>query len=249
MRWRGKVGEYLDKVVRDYGVAHLSLIDPAKVSDLSGLANVARKLAEAGTDAFLIGGSIGVSESDIDLVVNALRESGKPIILFPGNVNGLSKLADAVLFMSLLNSDDPYYIIGAQVLGAPIIKRYGLEPLPTAYIVVGYGGAAGFIGRARPLPVDKDELGVAYALAAEYLGMKYIYLEAGSGSPQPIPPKYVRSISSAISRSYLIVGGGIRRSDDAISIANAGANMIVTGNLIEENPTSAIELIKAIKHR
>lgn len=249
MRWRGRVGEYLDKIIKDYGVAHLSLIDPAKVRDLSSLTSIAEKLAEAGTDAFLIGGSIGVSESDIDLVVNALRESGKPIILFPGNVNGLSKLADAVLFMSLLNSDDPYYIIGAQVVGAPIIKKYGLEPLPTAYIVVGHGGTAGFIGRARPLPIDKDELGIAYALAAEYLGMKYIYLEAGSGSPQPIPPKYIRSISSAISKSYLIVGGGIKRNDDAVSIINAGANMIVTGNLIEENLISAIELIKAIKRR
>lgn len=100
----------------------------------------------------------------------------------------ISKYADAILFMSLLNSDDPYFIIGAQVLGAPLVARYGLETLPTGYVIVGYGGAAGCVGRARPIPYDKPELGVAYVLAARFLGMRYMYLEAGSGAPEPIPP-------------------------------------------------------------
>ncbi|MEM1813143.1 MAG: geranylgeranylglyceryl/heptaprenylglyceryl phosphate synthase, partial [Sulfolobales archaeon] len=190
MRWRGKVNEYIESKIKKDELVHLSLIDPAKVYDLKTLSGIAKRLVSAGTDAFLVGGSIGVSESDVDSVVAVLEELDRPVILFPGNVNGLSRTADAVLFMSLLNSDDPYYIIGAQVIGAPIIKKYGLEPLPTAYIVIGYGGTAGFIGKARPLPIEKPEIGVAYALAAEYLGMKYIYLEAGSGSPQPITPQY-----------------------------------------------------------
>ncbi|MEM1982246.1 MAG: geranylgeranylglyceryl/heptaprenylglyceryl phosphate synthase [Sulfolobales archaeon] len=247
VKWRGKVSEYLDSKVRAGELVHLSLIDPAKVYDLKSLSEVARKLSDAGTDAFLVGGSIGVSESDVDAVVTTLGEVNKPVILFPGNVNGLSRMADAVLFMSLLNSDDPYYIIGAQIIGAPIIKKYGLEPLPTAYIVVGYGGTAGFIGKARPLPIEKPEIGVAYALAAEFLGMRYIYLEAGSGSPEPITPQYVRYVRSNTSKSYLIVGGGIRKSEDITKIADAGAHIIVTGNIIERDLTRAEELIKTVK--
>lgn len=247
MRWRGRVNNYIEGKVRDGEAVHLSLIDPAKVYDIKELELIASKLVNAGTDAFLVGGSIGVSEHDVDSVVKVLSEFGKPVILFPGNVNGLSKIADAVLFMSLLNSDDPYYIIGAQVLGAPIVKKYGLEPLPTAYIIVGYGGTAGFVGKARALPLEKPEIGIAYALAAEYLGMKYIYLEAGSGSPQPIKPEYIRQIASNLSKSYLIVGGGIKKGEDALKLINSGANIIVTGTIIEDDITKAEELVKTIK--
>lgn len=245
--WRNKVSGYIEGKINDGELIHLSLIDPAKVQDLRSLSEMARRLADAGTDAFLVGGSIGVSESDVDSVVTAIREFNKPIILFPGNVNGLSRMADAVLFMSLLNSDDIYYIIGAQIVGAPIVKKYCLEPLPTAYIIVGYGGTAGFVGRVRALPIEKPEIGAAYALAAEYLGMKYIYLEGGSGSPQPITPQYIKYVSSTISKSYLIVGGGIRKSEDVINIANAGAHIIVTGNVIEDNISRAEEIIRTAK--
>lgn len=249
VKWRGRVSEYIEGRVRSGEVLHFSLIDPAKVNDLGSLRIIAYRLDSVGTDAFLVGGSIGVSESDIDAVVNVLNEFNKPVILFPGNVSGLSKLADAVLFMSLLNSDDPYYIIGAQVLGAPLVKRYGLEPLPTAYIIVGYGGTAGYIGRARPLPLEKPEIGVAYALAAEFLGMKYIYLEAGSGSPQPITPKFIKAISANVSRSYIITGGGLRSIEDVEKVINAGTNIVVTGNIIEKSVERAEEIIKFIKRR
>lgn len=250
MRWRGKVNEYIEGKIKKDELVHLSLIDPAKVYDLKTLSEIAKRLVAAGTDAFLVGGSIGVSESDVDSVVAVLEELNRPVILFPGNVNGLSRTADAVLFMSLLNSDDPYYIIGAQVIGAPIIKKYGLEPLPTAYIVIGYGGTAGFIGKARPLPIEKPEIGVAYALAAEYLGMKYIYLEAGSGSPQPITPQYIKHVSSNTEKAYIIIGGGIRKPEDITKLADAGAHIIVTGNIIEDDLARAEELITtAKKHR
>lgn len=247
MRWRGKVNEYIESKLRVGELIHLSLIDPAKVHDLRTLSEIGRRLSAAGTDAFLVGGSIGVSESDVDSVVTTLEEFNKPVILFPGNVNGLSRMADAVLFMSLLNSDDPYFIIGAQIIGAPIIKKYGLEALPTAYIVVGYGGTAGFIGKARPLPLEKPEIGIAYALAAEYLGMKYIYLEGGSGSPEPITPQYVKYVRSSTSKSYIMVGGGIRRAEDVTKIADAGAHIIVTGNIIESDLGKAEELVKTVK--
>ncbi len=247
MMWKSRVGEYIEGKINEGELIHLSLIDPAKVQDLRSLPEMVRRLADAGTDAFLVGGSIGVSESDVDSVVTVIRESNKPVILFPGNVNGLSRMADAVLFMSLLNSDDIYYIIGAQIVGAPIVKKYGLEPLPTAYIVVGYGGTAGFIGKVRALPIEKPEIGAAYALAAEYLGMKYIYLEAGSGSPQPITPQYIKYVSSTISKSHLIIGGGIRKPEDIVKIANAGAHIVVTGNIIEDDLSRAEELIRTAK--
>lgn len=228
---------------------HFTLLDPDKVSDLSKVDKVAEITVSEGTDAFLVGGSIGVSERDVDELVISLKKWGLPVILFPGNVSGISRHADAILFMSLLNSDDPYFIIGAQVLGAPLVARYGLEALPTGYVIVGYGGAAGYVGRARPIPYDKPELGVAYVLAARFLGMKYVYLEAGSGAPEPIPPKFVRKVSAFKGDSVLIVGGGIRTQEQAREAINSGADVIVTGTAIEENAEKAREIIRAVKKK
>jgi len=244
--WRGKVAKYIEEKLGSGGVVHFSLVDPAKI-DLAKLPKLAEELAEAGTDAFLVGGSLAVSESDVDVVVEGLRASALPVILFPGNVNGISRKADAILFMSLLNSDDVYYVTGAQVTAAPIVRRYGLEVLPTAYIIVGYGGAAGFIGRARPIPYDKPELAVAYAIAGEMLGMKFIYLEAGSGAPRPVPPQTVSCVKKSLVRAKLIVGGGIRSPEIAEEIARAGADIVVTGNVIEDDVSKAKRIIKKVK--
>jgi len=249
LRWRGKVSSYIARKVRAGEVLHFSLIDPAKAGSLGSLRRVIKALKEAGTDAFLIGGSLGVSESDVDEIVKLVDEFDMPSILFPGNVSGISRFADAIFFMSLLNSDDPYFIIGAQVLGAPIVKRYGLEALPTAYLIIGYGGAAGYVGRARPIPFEKPELAIAYALAAEFLGMRYVYLEAGSGSPRPVPPEVVSAVSRSLENAYVIVGGGIRESEVALKICESGANIIVTGNIIEDRLDKALKIIEAIKKR
>jgi len=247
MKWRGRVRSYIEERLRSYGALHFSLIDPGKVSDLDQVLKLSEELAEAGTDAFLIGGSIAVSESMVDEIAKTLEEVGLPTILFPGNVSGLSKFADAILFMSLLNSEDPYFIIGAQMLAAPLVKKYGLEVLPTAYIIVGYGGAAGHVGRARPIPYEKYEIASAYALAAELIGMEYVYLEAGSGAPRSIPPEMVSSIKEATSSIKLIVGGGIRDVETAIELVRKGADIIVTGTIIEEKPEHATRLVKEFK--
>ncbi|MEM3948612.1 MAG: geranylgeranylglyceryl/heptaprenylglyceryl phosphate synthase, partial [Zestosphaera sp.] len=181
------VDSYLRGKVSSGGKIHFTLLDPEKIGDLNNADRLAEAMVSEGTDAFLVGGSIGVSERDVDALVTSLKKWGLPVILFPGNVSGISKHADAILFMSLMNSDDPYFIIGAQVLGAPVVAKYGIEVLPTGYVIVGYGGAAGYVGRARPIPYERPELGVAYVLAARFLGMRYVYLEAGSGAPEPIP--------------------------------------------------------------
>ncbi len=246
----GRVDRYLRSRLSD-GPLHFTLIDPDKAFELGmNVRDLGRRMVDAGTDAFLVGGSVGVSETDVDRVVKELKGLGVPVILFPGNVSGISRHADAILFLSLLNSDDPYFIIGAQVLAAPIVVRYGLEAIPTAYIIVGYGGAAGHVGRARPIPYEKPELGAAYALAAKLMGMKYVYLEAGSGSPKPIPPAFIERVSRIKNGDLiLIVGGGIRKPDQARKAVESGADILVTGTIIEEKPNEAEELIRAIKRR
>ncbi len=244
---RTSIHNYIMKKVKAGEKLHLTLIDPDNVGSFKSLESSAEALTKVGTDAFLVGGSVGVSERDVDEVVRRLRRFGLPVILFPGNVSGLSREADAILYMSLLNSDDPYFIIGAAVLGAPIVHKYELEPLPTAYIIVGYGGAAGYVGKARPLPYEKPELGAAYTLAARYLGMKYIYLEAGSGAPKPIPPEFIAAAAKVKGDAILIVGGGIRTPQQALQALNAGADAIVTGTVVEENLQQALEIIKTVK--
>jgi phosphoglycerol geranylgeranyltransferase len=152
--------------------------------------------------------------------------------------------------MSLLNSSDPYFIFGAHVLGAPLVKKFGLEPIPLGYIIVGEGGVASIVGRAFPIPSDRPELAVAHALAAEYLGMRFVYLEAGSGVKNPVPPNMIRAVKSTIGVP-LIVGGGIRTSKQAREAVESGADAIVTGNIIEESGEGnrLKELISNVRRR
>ncbi len=240
-----KVHEYLRSKKKPL---HFTLIDPEKTSKDEAI-KYATLLHDYGTDAILIGGSTGVTERKIDdIIVEIKKRIDIPVILFPGNISGISKEADAILFMSLLNSENPYFIIGAQVLGAPIVYEYGLEVLPTAYIIIGYGGAAGYIGHARPIPWDKPEIAIAYALAAYMLGMDYIYFEAGSGSPKIIPPIIVEKTKKLLGdQVFIITGGGINSEEKAKQLIEAGADAIVTGTIIEQDVAKAVKIIKAIK--
>ena len=141
----------------------------------------------------MIGGSTFASQAHLDDVVKAIKSSVKiPTILFPNNITGISGYADAIWFMSLLNSVDPYFLMGAQILGAPLVKKYGLEPISMGYIIVGDGGTAGIVGKAISVPYAKPELAAAHALAGQYLGMRFIYLEGGSGAVNPVPPEMIR---------------------------------------------------------
>jgi phosphoglycerol geranylgeranyltransferase len=189
---------------------------------------------EAGTTAALVGGSTATSVYELDAIVRAIKRSKLPVILFPNAVSGLSQYADAVFFMSLLNSINPYYLSGAQALGAPFVKRYRLEPIPLAYLIIGeHTGAAGFVGNANPIPKDKPELAAIYALAAEYLGMRFVYLEAGSGAKDTISHQMVETVRKN-SSIHVVVGGGIRSPEQARSLAKAGAHLIVTGTVSEQ---------------
>jgi phosphoglycerol geranylgeranyltransferase len=231
----GRVETYLlDKIEKEASI-HMTLVDPEKVTP-SSASRVAKDAEACNTAAIMVGGSTSVFTSNLDEIVKAMKESVKiPVILFPNNITGISRYADAIWFMSLLNSADPYFLMGAQVLGAPIIKKFGLEPIPLGYIVVGGGGSAvSVVGKAVPIPYNKPELAAAHALAAEYFGMRFIYLEAGSGAGKSVPAKMARAVKNVINLP-LIVGGGIRTGEQVKEIVKAGADIIVTGTVLEEN--------------
>jgi len=245
MKLKGKVKKIIMDQLNEGKVLHFSLLDPDKV-DIESLYSIASKLVKAGTNAFLIGGTLGVSKEKLDRILEILEDFEIPKIIFPSNVNLITEKADAILFMSLLNSDDIYYITGAQLIAAPLIRKLNMEALSTAYIIVGYGGTAAHVGKARVIPYNNIELIVAYSIMAELLGMKFIYLEAGSGAPEPIDPSAVAITKKNLEESKLIIGGGIRSEEVAKRIAIAGADIIVTGNIIEQNLEKALKIISEI---
>jgi phosphoglycerol geranylgeranyltransferase len=244
----GRVEKYLLERIRAEGAIHMTLVDPEKVTPPQA-SRAAENARTSGTSAIMIGGSTFVSQAHLDDVVKAIRRTVKiPTILFPNNVTGISRHADAIWFMSLLNSVDPYFLIGAQVLGAPLVKKYGLEPISMGYVIVGDGGTAGIVGKAIPVPYNKPELAAAHALAGQYLGMHFIYLEGGSGAKNPVPPEMIRAVKHFVDIP-LIVGGGIRTKEQSLAAASAGADIIVTGNIIESNNArqKVSEIVDGIK--
>jgi phosphoglycerol geranylgeranyltransferase len=207
--------------------------------------------AKGGTDAIMVGGSVGAAGILLHETVREIKEkTDLPVILFPSSVAGLCENADAVFFMSLLNSRSPAYIVENQALGAPLILRYGLEPIPMAYIIIEPGGTVGFVGDARLIPRRKPELAGAYALSAKFMGMRMVYLEAGSGADSPVPANMVALVKKLLGDVLLIVGGGIRSGDAAAELVAAGADFIVTGTGVEKSQdiTSFVfELTKSIR--
>jgi len=227
--------EYLiNKINRD-GTLHFSLIDPDPTKQNPSKAGKMALFAEqAGTDAILIGGSTVFDQKFVEATILAIKENVKvPVIIFPGGVANLSKEADAILFMSILNSEDPYFIVGQQAIASYTVKMSNLEILSTGYLIIEPGGTAGWISRAKLLPRKKPKLTAAYSLAAEYFGFKFIYLEAGSGSER-IPSDIIKMCSSILSIP-IIVGGGVSSKEDARSFVEAGADIIVMGTFLENH--------------
>jgi phosphoglycerol geranylgeranyltransferase len=248
----GPVEEMLAKVVETTGAAHLTLIDPDSQSS-EDAGRMAKAAAIGGTDAIMVGGSVGAAGRALEDTVGAIKEESKlPVILFPSGVSGLCSNADAVFFMSLLNSRSASYLIENQALGAPLVRRYNLEPIPMAYVIVEPGGTVGWVGDAKLIPRNKPELAAAYALAGKYFGMRMVYLEAGSGANEPVPLKMVATVKRALGDALLILGGGIRSGEAARDLAAAGADLIVTGTGVErsENVEAFVrEITSAIKGR
>ncbi len=209
--------------------------------------DLAKRLEQLGASAILVGGSSTSDQIELSNFVTELKSNVKiPIILFPGNITGISPAADAILFSSLLNSENPYYITGAQAQGALVINKHNIEAIPTGYLIIGEGSTAWFIGQARSIPFSKANIAVMYALAALYMGMRFLYLEAGSGASQNIPPEMV-SIVRKYYKGILIVGGGINSAETAKKISDAGADIIVIGTMIEREKNWESEFVNIMK--
>ena len=244
-----KVLDYiLERVSR--GKVHMTLIDPDKQPPAeAGI--LAAMACDVGTDAIMVGGSTGVTQATMDATVTAIRTSGTvPVILFPAGASSLSRHADALYYMSLLNSRSTRLIVGEQRKAARAVREWGLETIPMAYLIVEPGMRAGEVGHADPIPRAKPDEAVEWALTAQFLGMRLVYLEAGSGAPEPAPPAMVRAVRDAI-QIPLIVGGGIRTPAAASALAKAGADILVTGTVVEQtkDATRLREIVAAVKGR
>ncbi len=240
--------EHLLKIKEEKGAGFFLLLDPDRV-DGKRLAEMAEAAAMCGVDAILAGSSF-VGCHDFDARMADLKKASTlPVILFPGNSRQISRHVDGLLFLSLISGRNPTYLIEEQVRGASLIKSYGLEPIPTAYMLIESGTVTSvqFISNTQPIPRDKTDLAKAHALAAKYLGMKMVYLEAGSGATIPVPEEMITGVADYCGLP-VIVGGGIRRPEEAASRVAAGASFIVIGTRLEyENDTRYMrELADAI---
>lgn len=225
----------------------LVLLDPGR-TDAPDAARVARLAEEAGVAGFLIGSSFdGVEHTGA--VAAAIKQATRlPLLLFPGGAGQLTPLVDAVLFLSLVSGRNAQYLIEEHVRAVPFFARHPMEAISTAYILVDGGSitAVESVSQTRPLPADKPEIAVAHALAAQMIGMKTIYLDAGSGAARPVTPAVIRAVRSAVSLP-LIVGGGMKTPEQVRAARTAGADLLVVGTAVEMGGTDRIrEFVAAL---
>ena len=243
-----KVETFLKSELKKKNALLFVLID-SEVSNLEASSKLAKDVEKIGASAILVGGSTSNDQMEMAQVVKGIKKGIKiPIILFPGNVTGVVPDADAILFSSLMNSENPYFITQAQALAAPSVLKFGLEPLPTAYLVIGDGTTAWFVGSARGIPFEKPKIAAAYALAAQFFGMRFVYLEAGSGAKSSVTPEMIQTVRHAFN-GFLIVGGGIKDVKTAQSLVKAGADALVIGTFLEKGGSikKLEEIAKAIQ--
>jgi len=232
--------EHLLQIKHDRGAGYLLLIDPDKI-DKAKFPAFIRESTAAGVDAFLVGGSLMLSD-EFDGTLKTIKENTKaPVIIFPGSVSQVSSIADAILFLLLISGRNPDHLIGNQVIAAPIIKRMGLEAISTGYMLIDGGSvtSAEFMSNTKPIPREKIDIAVAHALAAELIGLKMLYLEAGSGAKQSVPDEMVKKVTQYCSLP-VITGGGICTPEEARNKIKAGASFVVTGTVIEQNSNSKV---------
>ena len=225
----------LNDCVEKKGAGFIVLIDPDKKND-KNIDKLVEKANQNGVDAIFVGGSIMMDGLYHKRVERIKSISEIPVILFPGGVNQINKHYDAMLFMSLISGRNSHYLIGEQVIVAPIVKDYEIETIPTGYLLIDGGAPTSVevVSGTKPLPSNRPDMIVSHALAAQFLGMKLIYLEAGSGALNKVPEDVVKKVADEINIG-LIVGGGICTPEDANSIVNSGASFVVIGSAIEKS--------------
>jgi len=233
----GKVEKYLLERMKKEKLLFV-FIDPVDYPSPQASIKAGIEAAQGGAAAILVGGSISVQGELLDEVVKGIKaESSKlnvPVILFPGNIATLTRHADAIYFMSLLNSRNTYWTSQAQMLGAPVVKQMGIEPLPVGYIVAEPGGTVGWVGDANLVPRSKPKYAMALAVAGQYMGSHFILIDSGSGADSPVPPEFITAVKKFIDIP-LIIAGGARTIEDVVATAKAGADVVQVGTLIQES--------------
>jgi phosphoglycerol geranylgeranyltransferase len=222
------------------------LIDPDKMR-LNNLKKIINLAAQAGVDYFFVGGSLVVHDM-MDYTLDAIREiPNTPSILFPGSPQQINAKADAILLLSLISGRNPELLIGQHVLAAPALKKSGLEIISTGYMLID-GGApttASYISNSQPIPSNKPEIALCTGLAGEMLGLKTLYMDAGSGAKNPVNAAMIDMVSRNVSVP-LIVGGGMRTPKMVRDNAEAGADIIVVGNALESDPELVVDMAAAV---
>lgn len=250
MDLKGKVEKYINDKIETDGAIISVVIDPVDYPSEDKAVETAISAADAGIDIIAIGGSIGAQGELLDNVTKRVKKRVSiPVVLFPGNIATITPYADAIYFMSLLNSRNPYWISQAQMLAAPVLKKYNIEPLPIGYIVVEPGGTVGWVGDANVVPRNKPHIAASLALAGQFSGYRIIFTDAGSAASEPVPIEIIREVKKQISIPYL-VAGGIKTPEKAYDIITAGADWIQIGTAAEnkENVKNIVEkFLEAVK--
>ena len=224
------------------------LLDPDKIENSSECLKIVNLCVENNVDFFMVGGSLITSNNFSEVISVIKRHSTIPVIIFPGNNMQIDAAADGILLLSLISGRNAEFLIGQHVVAAPVIKRTQLEVLPTGYILVDAGNqtTAGYMSNTTPIPADKHSIAACTALAGEMLGLQLIYMDAGSGAEHPISQKMISTVRKSINLP-LIVGGGINTLNKAQKALEAGADVIVVGNAIEDNPDLLIGIADKIQ--
>lgn len=230
----------------NYRKSFAVLIDPDKY-DVKGLNLVISSARESSVDFILVGGSLLTNDHLDDTLKTIKDQTDIPVILFPGSILQINEKADALLLLSLISGRNPDLLIGKHVIAAPYLKNSSLEILPTGYMLIESGPitTAQYISNTIPIPRLKDDIAICTAMAGEMLGLRLIYMDAGSGAKWPVSPSMIKKVKDNISIP-LIVGGGIRTPEQAIVSCKAGADMIVVGNAIEKDYSCLKEIAHAI---
>ncbi len=224
------------------------LIDPDSVKQVSDLMQVVNICIESKVDFILIGGSLLI-DGDIHDCIERVKENCQiPVIIFPGNHFQIDRSADAILFLSLISGRNPELLIGQHVISAPIIKKSALEPIPTGYILVNAANhtSVSYMSHSIPIPSNKPQITAATAIAGEMLGLKMIYLEAGSGAKETVDAKTISSVRKGIDIP-IMVGGGINSKEKARRALDAGADLIVVGNALEKDPYLIDDIAETVR--
>lgn len=238
---KGKVQQLLEDSMRT-GAIHFTLIDPDKTRGMAA-GTLARQAEEMGSSCVLLGGSTGITPAIMTEAARSVHSmSNLPVVIFPQGPESITGEADALLFMSLLNSRNVKHVIRLQAKASVYVRNLGIETIPTGYLIVAPGMKVGEVGDADCIEREDNDGACGYALAAEMLGMRLIYAEAGSGAPAPVPGKMIASMKKAL-KIPLMVGGGIRTQADVRSVLDAGADAIVTGTVVEQEGQAALKRI------